>query len=225
MKIEGSVALVTGTHHAFGAGMAQALLARGAAKVYAATRGASSAKQPGTLPVMLDVTRPARMSALARELRDVTLLINSVLHFEVGPSLLAGTDDGVPSLQQTPVGRSLQLLDAFAAVLAANGGGAVVNVLSVLSSDAPSHQGHSHGASQTLDWVLSDGLRDRLAAQGTELLFFRAPLVDAGGADFLQGPWTPADPIARRVLDALESGARPAFGLPDSTHRADASSR
>jgi hypothetical protein len=87
-------------------------------------------------------------------------------------------------------------------VLAANGGGAVVNVLSVLSSQAPSDQGDSHGATQTMDRVLSDGLRPRLAAQNTELLFFRTALVEAGSDDLLQGHWTRADHVARRVLDA-----------------------
>lgn len=213
MKIESVVALVTGTHHALGAAMVRALLARGAAKVYAATRGANGAAQPGALPVTIDVTRPAQMHALARRLNDVTLLVNSVVHFEVGPSLLAGLHDGVPGLDRTPAGRSLQLIDAFAPVLAANGGGAVVNVLSVLSSPAPSDQGNSPGAVQTMDQVLNDGLRPRLAAQNTELLFLRTTLVEAGSDDLLQGHSTRADHLATRLLDAL---------WPD---RADASGR
>ncbi|MBI5719779.1 MAG: short-chain dehydrogenase [Burkholderiales bacterium] len=227
MKIEGSVALVTSTDHAFGAGLAQALLARGAAKVYAATRGAGSAKQPpGALPVMLDVTRPAQMSALARELGDVTLLVDSVVHFEGGLSPPAGADDEAGAAQPAPAGHCLQLVDAFAPVLAANGGGAVVNVLSVLSAGAFWHPGDSHGAAQAAQGLAGDGLRARLAAQGTELLFFRAALVvDAGSDDLLQGHWTLADHVARRVLDALESGDRPAFGRTGSTRRAAASGR
>lgn len=209
MKIQGSVALVTGTHHAFGAAMVRALLARGAAKVHVATRGAGCTTQAGALPVMLDVTRPVQMRARAREIRDVTLLVNSIVHLEVGHSLLV-----VP-----------QLVDAFAPVLAANGGGAVVNVLSVLNTDAPWHPGDSDGASESTDRLLGDGLRGRLAAQGTALLFLRATLVDAGSDDGSQGHWTLADHVARRVLDALEAGGRTASGPPDATQRADAFGR
>jgi NAD(P)-dependent dehydrogenase (short-subunit alcohol dehydrogenase family) len=76
MKIQGSVALVTGANRGLGAAFARGLLAAGAAKVYAAARDPASVTVPGAVPVRLDVTQPDQIAALARELTDVSLLWN-----------------------------------------------------------------------------------------------------------------------------------------------------
>ena len=55
MKIEGCVALVTGANRGLGKAYTEALLAAGAAKVYAGARDPSSVAGPGLTPVKLDV--------------------------------------------------------------------------------------------------------------------------------------------------------------------------
>src|SRR5512146_2072421 len=95
MKIKGSVALVTGANRGLGASFARGLLAAGAAKVYAAARDPAAVTTSGVVPVRLDVTQPEQVAALARELKDVTLLVNNAGIAEFGPLLAPGAIDAL----------------------------------------------------------------------------------------------------------------------------------
>jgi NAD(P)-dependent dehydrogenase (short-subunit alcohol dehydrogenase family) len=86
LKIQASVALVTGPI-GLGAAFARALLAASAAKVYAVARGASTVTESGMVPVRLDVTRPDQIEALARELREVNVLVSNAGIGGSGPVL------------------------------------------------------------------------------------------------------------------------------------------
>jgi NAD(P)-dependent dehydrogenase (short-subunit alcohol dehydrogenase family) len=92
MKIEGSVALVTGANRGLGRALARALLDRGASVVYGAARDPRSVTDPGVTPVRLDITDPESIAALARQLPDVGLLINNA-GISHGGSLLASPVD------------------------------------------------------------------------------------------------------------------------------------
>lgn len=76
MKIEGSVALVTGTNRGIGKAFADELLDRGATKVYAAVRDIASITNPRLTPVALNVTDPAAVAAAAAEFADVAIVVN-----------------------------------------------------------------------------------------------------------------------------------------------------
>jgi len=71
MKIQDSVALVTGANRGLGLAFARALLAGGARKVYAAARDPASVNLAGVQPIRLDVTKPAEIDKVAGELGDV----------------------------------------------------------------------------------------------------------------------------------------------------------
>ena len=71
MQIQGSVALVTGANRGIGRAIAEELLARGAAKVYAAVRDPATVTDPRLVPVAFDVTDAAGVAAAAEELDDV----------------------------------------------------------------------------------------------------------------------------------------------------------
>ena len=77
MKVEGSVALVTGANRGIGRALAEELLGRGAAKVYAAVRDVASVTDPRLVPVQLDVTEPAQVRAIAGTLDDVQIVVNN----------------------------------------------------------------------------------------------------------------------------------------------------
>lgn len=206
MKIEGSIALVTGANRGLGAAFVRALLAGGAAKVYAAARNPASVTQAGVVPVELDVTRPEQVAALARDLRDVTLVVNNAGVFEPGPLLAPNAAEALLRQMQTNAIGPLRVVQAFAPVLAANGGGAVVNMLSVLSWLTLANVSGTYSASKAAAWALSNALRQELKGQGTELLSVHAAFIDTDMASGVQMPKTSPDDVARIAFDALQAG-------------------
>jgi NAD(P)-dependent dehydrogenase (short-subunit alcohol dehydrogenase family) len=68
MYIQGSTVLVTGANRGIGKAFADALLDRGATKVYSAVRDVATVTDPRLVPIQLDVTDPYRVAAACEEL-------------------------------------------------------------------------------------------------------------------------------------------------------------
>jgi len=204
MDLTHSVALVTGANRGLGRAFAAALLARGAGKVYAAARDPSTIDLPGVVPVRLDVTNAADVAAAARSLVDVNLLINNAGIIE-RTTLLGGDLTALRREMETNFFGTLAMSQAFAPVLAANGGGALVNVLSVLSwVTVPGAAMYS--ASKAAAWALTNALRQELAAQNTLVTALHVGYMDTDMAAHVQMPKAnPAD-VANQVLDAVRDG-------------------
>ncbi|MBN9513456.1 MAG: SDR family oxidoreductase [Alphaproteobacteria bacterium] len=205
MKIKDSVALVTGANRGLGLAFTKALLAGGARKVYAAARDPASVKQAGVQPVRLDVTQAEQVEAAARELGDVNLLINNAGIIR-GSGFL--TPDGLDATRaefETNFFGPLLTARAFAPVLAKNGGGAIVNVLSVLSWVSLSTSS-SYSASKAAAWSLSNGLRNELRGQGTEVLSLHVGFMDTDMVRSVTAPKAQPDDVVKQVLAALEDG-------------------
>ena len=134
MQLKDSVVLVTGANRGLGLAFAQAALAAGARKVYAAARDPASVTLPGVVPIRLDVGNAAQVATAVRDCGDVTLLINNA-GISMGSSFLASPDAIAAARAEFEVNffGPWALASAFAPVLEANGGGAIVNVLSALS--------------------------------------------------------------------------------------------
>jgi NAD(P)-dependent dehydrogenase (short-subunit alcohol dehydrogenase family) len=205
MKIHNAVALVTGANRGLGRAYAQALLQAGA-KVYAAARDPSTIDLPGAQPVRLDITQPGQAAALAADLKDVTLVINNAGIALPGPYLSGqGAADAARAQLETNFFGTLAVSQAFAPVLKANGGGALVNMLSVLSwITLPAIAGYS--ASKAAAWALTNGLRHELRAQGTLVVGVHAAYIDTDMARHVTGPKTTPAEVARQVLLAIEQG-------------------
>ncbi|TAJ84147.1 SDR family oxidoreductase [Reyranella sp.] len=205
MKIKDSVALVTGANRGLGLAFTKALLAGGARKVYAAARDPASVKQPGVQPVRLDVTQPEQVEAAAREFGDVNLLINNAGIIR-GTGFL--TPDGLDATRaefETNFFGPLLTARAFAPILSRNGGGAIVNVLSVLSWVSLSTSS-SYSASKAAAWSLSNGLRNELRGQGTEVLSLHVGFMDTDMVRNVAAPKAQPDDVVKQVLVALEDG-------------------
>ncbi len=205
MKIKDSVALVTGANRGLGLAFTKALLVGGARKVYAAARDPASVKQAGVQPVRLDVTQPEQVEAAARELGDVNLLINNAGIIR-GTGFL--TPDGLDATRaefETNFFGPLLTARAFAPILAKNGGGAIINVLSVLSWVSLSTSS-SYSASKAAAWSLSNGLRNELRGQGTEVLSLHVGFMDTDMVRDVTGPKVQPDDVVKQVLAALEEG-------------------
>lgn len=206
MNVKDATVLVTGANRGIGAELVEQLKLRGAAKIYAAARGASTIEADGVHPLGLDVTDPGQIAAAAELAGDVQVLINNA-GISTGTSLLTGDEAAIRREMDTNFYGPLLMTRAFAPVLAANGGGALVNVVSALSWFTLPAAG-AYAASKAATWALTDTTRLELAAQGTHVVGVYMGLVDtdmAGGTDAPK--LAPAD-LANAALDAIESGAQ-----------------
>ena len=174
MKIAGCTALVTGGNRGIGEGFLTELLEHGAAKVYVAARRmadaqAAAERDDRLVPVELDVTKPEQVDAAAEQCKDVDLLVNNAGVFHLGVTLLTAPDeDSMRETMEVNFLGPVRMIRAFAPVLKANGGGAVVNVLSAGGIVAvPSMGGYS--PSKFAMRAAGDCLRPELALQGTSL--------------------------------------------------------
>ena len=210
MKIQGSTALVTGANRGLGLAFAQALLAAGARKVYAAARDPATVRLPGVVPLQLDITREDEIRAAVRECHDLDLLINNAAISQRGGFL--GEEALAATRRQfdTNFFGTLAMSQAFAPVLKANGGGALVNMLSVLSwVNMPAIAGYS--ASKAAAWSLTNGLRNELRGQGTLVVGVHAAFIDTDMASGVPAPKTQPEEVARQVLEAVEGGQEEVF--------------
>lgn len=205
MNIKDSVVLVTGANRGLGLAFAQGLLAAGARKVYAAARDPSSVKLEGVVPVALDVTNPAQIAALAHDLKDVTLVINNA-GIAKGVALLS--PDAVATARaelETNLFGPLYIAQAFAPVLKANGGGAILNVLSALSwVNFPSVATYS--VSKSAAWSLTNGLRGELERQGTQVVGLHVGYMDTDMAAHITTPKTSPKEVVRKAIEVIEAG-------------------
>jgi NAD(P)-dependent dehydrogenase (short-subunit alcohol dehydrogenase family) len=205
MKIQDSVALVTGANRGLGLAFTQALLAAGARKVYAAARDPASVRQPGVTPLRLDVTKGDEVTAAARALGDVTLVINNAGILRGSGLLGANGLEAVRAELETNFFGPLIVARAFAPILAKNGGGAIINVLSALSwVSFPTSSTYS--ASKAAAWSLSNGLRNELRDQGTQVLAVHVGFMDTDMVRHVTAPKTKPQDVVAQTLAALEAG-------------------
>lgn len=205
MNIENSVVFVTGANRGIGLAFVQALLARGARKVYAGARDPSTITLPGVEVLPLDVTKPETIRAAAERATDVTLLINNAGIAQPGGFLAPDSEAVTRHLFETNFFGVLNMSKAFAPVLKANGGGALLNVLSV-ASWVNSGELAAYSASKSAAWSLTNALRHELLAQATQVLGLHMAYVDTDLTQGFEVQKSSAEEIVRRALDGLEAG-------------------
>jgi len=206
MKIDNTIALVTGANRGIGLAFTRELLARGARKVYAGARDPASVPvQPGVEAIQLDVTKPEDVAAAVARAGDVTLLINNAGVGQPGGFLAADSEDVARRMFEVNFYGMLRMSQAFAPVLAAHGGGALLNVLSIVSW-MNGGQLAAYAASKSAAWSLTNALRHELAAQKTQVLGLHMSFVDTDMVRALEAPKTSPEDIVKRALDALQAG-------------------
>jgi NAD(P)-dependent dehydrogenase (short-subunit alcohol dehydrogenase family) len=205
--IDGITALVTGANRGLGMAFTQALLDLGATKVYA------GARRPGTVdvtdarivPVRLDITNPDDVAAAAHYCADVSLVINNAGVMLQAPFLSAPDLSSARAEMETNYFGTLAMARAFAPVLAAAGGGALVNVLSVVSWYAPPFNA-SYCASKSAEWALTNALRVELRGQGTLVVGVHAGFIDTDMASTVADSKISPSEVAKQTLDAVQNG-------------------
>lgn len=211
MKIQNATLLITGANRGIGLAFAREALARGARKVYAGARNPGSVALAGVEAIALDVNDDAQVAEAARRCSDVTLVINNAGIATFGGFLAEGALESARRQMETNFFGPLRVARAFAPLLAANGGGALLNVLSV-ASWINSPMLSVYGASKSAAWALTNGLRNDLRGQGTQVLGLHMGFVDTDLTQGIDMPKTSAEDVVRRAFDALEAGAEEVLG-------------
>jgi NAD(P)-dependent dehydrogenase (short-subunit alcohol dehydrogenase family) len=205
MEIRNSVALVTGANRGLGRHFAAALLERGAAKVYAAARNQEAVDLPGVVPVRLDITDPAAVAAAAAAAGDVTLLVNNA-GTALGAALLEGDLADIRLEMETHYFGTLSVIRAFAPLIAANGGGALLNVLSVRSWIHHPVEG-AYSAAKAAEWAMTNELRLELAPRGITTTGLYVGYMDTDMSAHVDAPKSDPAVIAALALDGVAAGS------------------
>ena len=201
--IKGAVVLVTGGGRGLGKALVADALARGASKVYATARDPRTITNSGVVPLALEVTDPESVAALVEQTKDVTVLVNNAGVYTAA-SLLTGDVADIRAEFETNFYGPLQLIQALAPRIVANGGGHIVNVASVLSWAA---LGSSYSANKAALWSMTNSLRLELAGQGVGVTGLYVGYMDTDMAAAVTGFKSDPAEVARLTFDGVEAGA------------------
>jgi NAD(P)-dependent dehydrogenase (short-subunit alcohol dehydrogenase family) len=206
MKISGSTALVTGANRGLGRAFVEALRQAGSAKIYAASRNADNGTSgDSVVPVRLDITDAAQVASAAAHCGDVDLLINNAGVARFKPAVGAPTMDDARLEMETNYFGTLAMCRAFAPVLKKNGGGAIVNMLSVVSLFNAPMQG-SYCASKAAEWSLTKAVRFELHQQNTKVIGVYAGYIDTDMTGGITDAKSTPAAIAAAVIAGIEAG-------------------
>jgi NAD(P)-dependent dehydrogenase (short-subunit alcohol dehydrogenase family) len=204
MDLSTSTALVTGANRGLGRALAVELLSRGAS-VYAAARNPEKLDVPGAKPISLDITDPASVGAAAQATGDVTVLINNA-GTSTGTDLLTGDLDNIRLEMDTHYHGTLAVVRAFAPQIAANGGGAILNILSVLSWYSFPEAG-AYCAAKSAQWSLTNALRVQLADKGIRVAGLHVGYMDTDMTAGVTEPKSAPTDVARLAADGIATDA------------------
>lgn len=201
MPDQQSVALVSGGNRGLGKRFVEEFLHRDV-KVYAGARRPETVDTPGVVPVQLDVTDVDSVRRAAEVAADVNIVVNNA-GSSTRASLLTGPLDDVRLEMQTHYFGTLNMIRAFAPVLENNGGGAILNVLSVLAWDHQPASG-AYAAAKAAAWAMTDAMREELAPKGIHVAGLYVGYMDTDMAAFAPAD-RKSDPaaVARLALDGL----------------------
>ncbi|MCP2267085.1 SDR family NAD(P)-dependent oxidoreductase [Promicromonospora thailandica] len=212
MDLQGATALVTGSNRGLGRVFAVELLRRGA-RVYATARRPELVDVPGAEVLPLDITDPTSVEAAAAAAGDVDVLVNNAAFMD-GGNLVAGDLERIRLAMESSYFGTLAMIRAFAPVLARNGGGAVLNVLSGAAWQTV--DGNSaYAAAKAAQWSLTNAARMELAGQGTQVTALVPGMIDTEpmrefarvhGYDLPEGALDDPANVVAAGLDGLEAG-------------------
>lgn len=203
VSVADKVVVVTGGSRGLGAALVTEMLARGARKVYSTARSPFTDERPQVVTHELDVTSVESVASFAAIATDAEIVVNNAGILIPG-SLLSQPEADMRTTFDTNVFGPLHVTRAFAPTLAANGGGAVINIHSVLSWLGGSG---AYGASKAALWSVTNSLRIELALQNTQVVGVHVGLMDTDMVSAITSPKTSPAEVARRIVDGLEAGS------------------
>jgi len=208
MQIQGSIALITGANGGIGQHYIQGLQAAGARRIYAGVRNPDSLKDIAAtdpdriIPISLDITDDVSVKTAAAAYSDVNLLINNA-GVGFNQRLVAEVNfDKMRSEIEVNYFGTVRMCLAFAPVLKANGGGAIVNMLTILAKvNFPLNA--SYCASKAAALLATQGIRAELALQKTLVVGVMPGTVDTGMSKDFPPPKVAPEEVVRSALQAV----------------------
>ncbi|BBZ42512.1 SDR family oxidoreductase [Mycobacterium conspicuum] len=202
VNIKGSTVVVTGGQRGLGKAIVDEFLRRGAAKVYATARAPKPSDDPRVVSVELDVTKADSVAALAVTAADADIVVNNAGVLGA-PKLLDADIEEIRAVFETNYFGALRVAKAFAPVLANNGGGALVDIASVLSWVAGFG---GYGDSKAALWSATNSLRIELEKQGTQVVGAHLGYTDTEMTSGFDVPKNDPRDVAREIVDVVERG-------------------
>ncbi|GFG52438.1 short-chain dehydrogenase [Mycolicibacterium agri] len=204
-RLDGRKVLVTGANGGLGEEFVRQALARGASRVYATARRPHPWEDPRVVPLALDLTDPQSIAAAAGTATDVNLVVNNAA---IAPSddksVLSQDEDITRRVFETNFYGTLRVARAFAPVLAANGGGAFLNVLSAaIWIPVPT----AYATSKAAMWSATNAMRAELAAQGTAVTAVMVGLIDTAMSARFDMPKVSPESVVEQAYDGVATGA------------------
>jgi short-subunit dehydrogenase len=173
MKVQNSIAFVTGANRGLGLAFASELVARGAA---------------------------------AARCGDATLLVNNAGIVRLGSGALdPALIDTTREIFETNFYGMMRATQAFAPALSANGGGAIINVLSDATWFARPMLA-AYSATKSAAWSFTNALRIELREKGTQVLALHVGFLDTDMTKGFNMKKNDPRQVAARTLDGLENG-------------------
>ncbi len=211
--IENKVALITGANRGIGKAILESFIAHGAAKVYAAVRNIESVQAlvdkygEKVVPLTVDLSKPETIASAARLATDVEVLVNNAGVYKSGTVLEESVFENWDFHIRVNIFGLIYMAQAFAPILKANGGGAFVQLNSVVSFK--SYAGADlYTASKAAAYNVTQSLREHLAEQKTLVLSVHpGPIAsDMSSAAGVEAIAEPPSQVGEAIVEALASG-------------------
>ena len=154
----------------------------------------------------LDATDPDQVAAVASAAKDVTLLINNAGYSAFEGAIAAPDMDAARREMDVNYFGTLAMTRAFSPFLAASGGGAVLNMLSMLSL-VSLPRAATYSASKAACLSLTRSIRAEFAAQGAQVIGVIAVQTETAMGAKMPEPRMRPQEVVSDALDAVEAGA------------------
>jgi len=218
MNISKSVPLVTGANRGLGKAVIEALVEAGAPRIYAGMRDATARpvfqEADRIIPIALDITDSDQIAEAASQAKDVTLLINNAGVLPKGHAATITEGDLRDALEVNLIG-TWRMARAFAPIIAANGGGAIVNVLSLLSLiNEPAFSAYC--AAKSASWAMTQSLRADLAGSDVRVIACFPGGIDTDMLAGINAAKARPDHVADAILAGILQGDPEIFPDPVS---------
>jgi NAD(P)-dependent dehydrogenase (short-subunit alcohol dehydrogenase family) len=211
LAIADKTVLVTGANRGLGRALIDEALSKGAKRVYAASRQPMAVADQRVVPLTLDVCDPAQIHDAAERVESLDIVINNA-----GVSVPDDLSDRAAFERHLAVNLygTLDVTRAFLPSLIQSHGG-VVNIVS-LGAVAAVPVLPAYSVSKAASFSLTQSLRALLAVHGVSVYAAMPGPIDTDMVRDLDIPKTPAEDVARAILDGVERGDEEIFPDPMS---------